>query len=334
MHFWNDYEGQTVAQYPLERLLRPEGRSAFFVTPNGTGEPSVIRLTESLNDEQEMLERWRQVSEVHQENLVAIKTYGQTTFDGVPLAYALMEPTDGNLGEILAERPLTVVETMEVGRSVVAAVTALHAMGLVHEHIEPGNVLAAGEVIKLRSDCVRECVEDGEFVSAAACAELRQKDVNDVAALLLRCLTLDTKLGAGVRLGAPFDRIVAKGMDGSWGLTEMGDALAPASVPVVRPLVPEGVVRAAAEGSQGRAVTGGPRVSSVPVQAALAVCGGWASTAGEAGRGGACAGGGEGGDCSGVADGGGGGRGGAAGLVLRAGKDGGDDGGGEQDFDD
>jgi hypothetical protein len=242
MHLWNDYEGKTIAEaYPLERLLRPEGRSAFFATGDASGTPQVIRLTESLNDEDEILERLRQVSEVHQENLVEIKLYGQTTFDGVALTYALMEPTDASLSEILTERPLTVAETKEVALSLVAALTALHGQGLIHEHIEPANVLASGDIIKLRSDCVRECVLDGEFTTAAMVEDLKQKDVQDLATLLLRCLTLEKRLTPATRLGAPFDKIVPNAMNGSWGLAEIQNSLTP---PVFKPLVPESVVSA------------------------------------------------------------------------------------------
>ena len=245
MHLWNDYEGQTIAEaYPLEKLLRPEGRSAFFVTKNDAGARNVIRLTESLNDEHEMLERWRQVSQVHQENLVEIKSFGQTTFDGVPLAYALMESTDANLAEILAERPLTTAETTEVGISVTAALAALHESGLIHEHLEPANVLASGEVIKLRSDCVRECVGDPEFTSPATCQELKQRDVHDLGVLLLRCLTLERQWAPGTRLAAPFHLIVPRAIDGSWGLPEIAAALQPPAVLPVKPLVPEGVIPA------------------------------------------------------------------------------------------
>ena len=64
-----------------------------------------------------------------------------------------MEPEDANLGDVLKERPLTSAETLQVARAVLGALKALHASGLVHEHIEPNNVLAVGETVKLRSDC-------------------------------------------------------------------------------------------------------------------------------------------------------------------------------------
>ncbi|ADW67669.1 sporulation domain-containing protein [Granulicella tundricola] len=245
MHLWSDYEGKTIAgAYPLGQLIRPEGRTAFFSTSNGTGIPAVIRLTESLNDEGEMLERWRQVTAVNQDNLVAIKSFGQTNFEGTPLAYALLELTDASLADILAERALTPQEAHEVASSLLAALQALHASGLVHEHIEPANVMAVGEVIKLRSDCVRECILNPDDATPAHCAELKQRDVHDLAVLLLQVLTLQKKLTPAIKLPAPFDKIVSYGIDGTWGLTEIDAALHP---PVIKPLVPESVIAAATQ---------------------------------------------------------------------------------------
>ena len=262
MKLWNDYEGKIIAEaYPLKKLLWPEGRSAFFVTSTQDGAADVIRITESLNDEHEMLERWRQVSEVHQANLVEIKKYGATTFDGVPLTYALMEATDGSLAEILKERPLTVAETMQVATSVLAALSALHAIGLVHEHVEPASVVATGEVVKLRSDCVRECLVDPEFNPQSMCDELRQRDVHDLAVLLLQCLTLERQWTSAVRLSAPFEQVIRHGLDGTWGLAEMERALHP---PAERPLVPAQVLAHAQAGAEVRVSVPAESVGTTP----------------------------------------------------------------------
>ncbi len=240
MHLWSDYEGKTIADaYPLGQLIRPEGRSAFFATSNGTGVPAVIRLTESLNDEAEMIERWRQVAELNQEHLITIRKYGQTRFESTPLAYALMEPSDGSLAEILRERPLTPVETREVALSLLDALKALHKASLIHGFIEPSNVMAVGEVVKLRSDCVRECHPDSEFMTPEGCDELKRADVAMYSTLLLQALTLDTSINPAFKLPAPFDKVIPKGIDGSWGLAEIDTALNP---PVVKPLVPPGVL--------------------------------------------------------------------------------------------
>jgi hypothetical protein len=220
MELWTEYEGRTIdGIFPLAKLLQPEGRSAFFLTPNGTGEQTVIRLIESHFDDEEILARWRGVASLNHPNLAGLKKFGKVELDGTPLVYAVMEPAQGNLGEIVAERRLTVPETREVAESLMSALDALHSHGFVHEHVEPGSVLAVGDGIKLRSDCIRETPEDEEG------AELRRRDVRDLAMVLLRALTGQKTLENAV-LSAPFDRIVAKGVSGEWGLAEMRAALA------------------------------------------------------------------------------------------------------------
>ena len=229
MELWTEYEGRTIdGAFPLTRLLQPEGRSAFFSTPNGSGTPTVIRLIESHFDDDLILARWRGVAALGHPNLVKLKKFGKVDMDGAPLAYAVMEPADGNLGEIVAQRRLTVDETREVATSLVAALLALHDSGFVHEHVEPGSVLAVGDVIKLRSDCIRETPEGAEG------AELKRRDVRDLAAVLLRSLTQKRTLEeakAELPLAAPFDAIVRNGLNGSWGLREIAAALAPETSP-------------------------------------------------------------------------------------------------------
>ncbi|RXH54835.1 protein kinase [Granulicella sibirica] len=251
MQLWNDYEGKTIAGvYTIGRLLRPEGRSAFFEITNGPEASSVMRITESLNDEEQMLERWRKVSELKHENLIAMRKYGETVFDGTPLTYAVIEASDAALADILAERPLTHEEAMQVGRSVVAALTLLHANGLVHRHIEAANVVAVGEVVKLRSDCASECLADPELTTAAECQELIDRDVHDLSLLLLRVLTLEKKLSPSTKLIAPFDKIVPNGISGSWGLEQISKTLNPS---VLKPLVPESV-------TTSKPIVAGPQV--------------------------------------------------------------------------
>ncbi|HMH16312.1 MAG TPA: hypothetical protein VK578_24655 [Edaphobacter sp.] len=222
MQLWNDYEGRTIADiFPLTKLLAPEGRSAFFSTTNGTGTPAVIRLIEAHFDEAEILDRWRQVAEIKQPNLVTLKKCGQTVVDGTPLVYALLENTDANLAEVLQDRPLTVEETNQVATSLVAALQALHTRNLIHEHIEPANILAVGEVIKLRSDCIREAPEGQEGLN------LKARDIHDLATVLLQALTRQRTLPSGTALPTPYSQIIPNGISGAWGLSQIEAALAP-----------------------------------------------------------------------------------------------------------
>ena len=224
MQLWNEYEGRIVAdQFPLKKLLEPEGRSAFFSTTNGSGAPAVIRLIEAHFDEPEILARWSEVAKVDQPNLIKLKKFGQTTLDETALLYAVMEPADASLADILKERPLTTQETRQIATSLVPALEALHANNLVHEHVEAANVLAVGEVVKLRSDCIREAPEGAEA------AEAKARDVRGLAILLLQALTLRRNLTPGTTLPAPFHEIVTNGLSGAWGLPQIAAALAPAA---------------------------------------------------------------------------------------------------------
>jgi eukaryotic-like serine/threonine-protein kinase len=233
MQLWNDYEGRTIADiFPLNKLLAPEGRSAFFSTTNGTGTPAVIRLIETHFDEAEILDRWRQVAEIKQPNLVTLKKYGQTVVDGTPLVYALLEDTDANLGDVLQDRPLTVEETSQIATSLIAALQALHGRNLVHEHIEPANIFAVGEVIKLRSDCIREAPEGQEGL------DLKARDVHDLATVLLQSLTQQRTLPSGTALPPPFNQIIPNGISGTWDLSQIAAALAPRAASPAPPTAP------------------------------------------------------------------------------------------------
>jgi hypothetical protein len=235
MNLWTEYEGRTIdGSYPLTKLIRPEGRSAFFSTSNGTGTPTVIRLIESHFDGDEILTRWRGVAALNHPNLVKLKSFGHVVVDETSLVYAVMEPVEANLAEILKERRLTEQETRQIATSLLAAIEALHSNGFVHEHVVSENVLAVGEVIKLRSDCIRETLEGEEGVA------LKQKDVRDYATILLQALTRQRTLEDATRnlpLPAPFEQIVRKGMSGEWGLAQIGNALK-------RPSVAQAIVRA------------------------------------------------------------------------------------------
>ena len=236
MRLWNDYEGTTIAEaYPIEKLIRPEGRSAFFSTSNGTGTPAVIRLIESINDESEILSRWKTVADLNESNLITLKKFGQTTFEGTPLIYVLMETSEADLSGILKQRTLTVEETRQIATSLVEALQALHRSNLVHEHVEPSNVMATGEMVKLRSDCIREAPEGEEGVA------LMRKDVHDLGVVLLQALTNRKSLDGidNKRLPAPFDQIIRNGISGGWGLTQIAATLNPpiaktATAPITR----------------------------------------------------------------------------------------------------
>jgi eukaryotic-like serine/threonine-protein kinase len=222
MQLWTDYEGVTLdGVFPLQKLLMPEGRSAFFSTAGANGEPTVVRLIECHFDEQEILTRWRSVEALNHPNFLKFERFGQTELDGRPVVYAVFEKVDANLAEVLDQGNLPVDDVAQLASSLAAALDVLHTHGFVHEHIQPANIFAVSGTVKLRSDCIREAPEAKEGRAA------KQRDVHDLATVLLRALTQRSSI-EGIQdsaLPSPFAQIIRNGLDGTWDLKNIQAAL-------------------------------------------------------------------------------------------------------------
>ena len=222
MQLWTDYEGVTLdGAYPLQKLLMPEGRSAFYSTAAPDGERTVLRLIECHFDEEEILARWRSVQALNHPNFLKFVHFGQTELDGRPVVYAVFEKVDANLAEVLDRGSLPVEDVAKIGSSLVAALDVLHTHGFIHEHVEPRNIFAIDDTVKLRSDCIREAPEGVEGRAA------KQRDVRDLATVLLQALTQQTSIDGipDSALPRPFHQIIRKGLDGTWGLEDIRTAL-------------------------------------------------------------------------------------------------------------
>jgi hypothetical protein len=209
MAMWTEYEGTSIGSgFPLTKLLRPEGRSALFSTLDEKGSVKILRLIESHFDDEEILARWKGVAALNHPHLLRLEDYGKFTLDEITLVYAVMEPADANLGEVPVDQRLTPAEARQIAESVASALETLHSHGFVHEHVEPGNILAVGEVVKLRSDCIREAPEGAEGQM------LKQRDIQNLCTVLLVALTQQRTIEAAESLPVPFDRIIPRGLRG------------------------------------------------------------------------------------------------------------------------
>jgi hypothetical protein len=155
MMLWTDLEGRTLhGRWRLGKLVRPEGRTAWFEATDVEGKPVMVSITEALNDEDELLERFEAAAAIRHPHVVSIHEARIAHIDETPVVVAAMEMTEENLGDVLRERSLSSTETRQVLDAVLAGLAALHARGLVHGRVEAASVLAIGDTIKLRSDCV------------------------------------------------------------------------------------------------------------------------------------------------------------------------------------
>jgi hypothetical protein len=227
---WSDFENAGAAgRYPLGRLVRSEGRYGWFET-SFEGKPAILSVIESLNDEEALLARILAASRVRHRNVVAIHDAGVARVLDTPLVYAVLEMTEENLEDVLRVRALTEEETRQVAESLVQALQAIHNERLLCGELEPSSVLAAGDVVKLRSDKLQTAaaVQKGE-VPGVEFQALAAKDVQALGCLLYRCLTRRVMVPGAEdpeveSLPQPFSQIVRRALGGQATVKEM-DAL-------------------------------------------------------------------------------------------------------------
>jgi eukaryotic-like serine/threonine-protein kinase len=241
MQFWNELEGQTInGRYPLLRLVRSEGRSAWFETETGHPQSAraTVSVTEALTDADEVFARLQAAQHLTHPNLVHITQVGQTSLDGTLLVYALMEPIEQSPSDVLQAQALSPEEGREVAEALVGALTAIHQTGMSHGRVEAASVLATAETVKLRSDCLH--------TNAAGQAE----DIAGIGTTLFHAFTQRKALTATDaqinRIPAPFAEIIRNSFARRWTLAQIGSALRPAlpvtnAVPAPAPPAPAAV---------------------------------------------------------------------------------------------
>jgi len=157
---WKRWEGRTVdGRFPLQRYLGGSGHSAVFLTltqPSGSdSEKAAIKLIRAgAVDANHQFLRWKAASELTDRNLIGIFEAGRGELDGTDLLYVVMEYAEENLSQILPERALTAEETRGMLTPVLRALQFVHDKGFVHGHIQPSNILAVGDEVKLSSDAL------------------------------------------------------------------------------------------------------------------------------------------------------------------------------------
>jgi hypothetical protein len=209
MPLWNELEGQLLNGLPLRTLLRSEGRTAWFATTDSDGQPAVVSVFETLNDEDAVQARLESAGRLHHPNIAIIRSTGRGRLQDETLVYAVMEPFDQTLAEVLRERTLAPEEAREVSESLLSALEAIEAGGARHGHVDASGVLAVGDSIKLRSDCLAQRAGEG--------------DAPALAALIYNAVTgrrLANERDA-LQLPAPFATLVRAGLGSAGSLAAM-----------------------------------------------------------------------------------------------------------------
>jgi protein TonB len=156
---WKQWEGRTVdGRFPLESYLGGSDHSAVFLTrwqsAAGDSEKAAIKLIPAGPDAEKQLARWKVAGELKHPNLIRIFEAGRCELDSKDLLYVVEEYAEENLSQILPERALTAEEVRATLPPVLKALQFVHEKGFVQGRIQPSNILAIGDQVKLSSDAL------------------------------------------------------------------------------------------------------------------------------------------------------------------------------------
>ncbi|HEX3544791.1 MAG TPA: protein kinase [Candidatus Acidoferrum sp.] len=224
---WKTWEGQAVDGFPLRQYLGGSDHSAVYLTQlNSSDEQkSAIKFIPADSSAYAQLAKWRAAGELTHKHLLQLIRVGRWEFAGTNFLYVVMEYAEENLSEILPQRALEPDEVRQVLESALDALTYLHAQGLAHTRIKPGNILAAGDQLKLSSDALSEigsaavaapqpdiyAAPESATAPVSAAADVWSLGVTLVEALTQRTPVLrgvDVELPAPEKIPAPFLEIV------------------------------------------------------------------------------------------------------------------------------
>ncbi len=164
MATWQQLEGRVInGKFPLRRYLGGSEHSAVYLTEINGSKATIKLIPSDATQAQVQLSRWELASKLSHPHLVRILDTGRWRADDKwDILFAVMEPVDENLAEILCSRRLTPVEASEMMVPTLDALSYLHGHGLVHGNINPANIMAVGDELKLSSDGIRPMGESEE----------------------------------------------------------------------------------------------------------------------------------------------------------------------------
>jgi TonB family protein len=164
------WEGHVIeGRFLLRQYLGGSPHSAVFATELGQGaaQKAAIKLVPADPGRAHAWMMRRELAAgLSHPGLLSILRSGTCRIDGDVCAYAVMEPSDEDLSQVIPTRPLTAKEVRELLLAVVEILAYLHAEGFVHGRLTPANIMAAGDRIKISTDGLMRAGESSDHLWA------------------------------------------------------------------------------------------------------------------------------------------------------------------------
>lgn len=157
---WQEWTGRIVKEdVRIGECLGGSEKNAIYAT-SYSGQKAVLKLAvadpETIGRE---LERLKTIEKLSHPHLLKVFCSGHWRVDGVDCVYAVVEFAEENLWQVIPQRALTAAEAKEVLLWSTDALKYLHEQGFVHGDLKPGNIMAAGDQLKLAVDGARKSGE-------------------------------------------------------------------------------------------------------------------------------------------------------------------------------
>jgi serine/threonine protein kinase len=147
---WKQFQGQSVnGEFELRDYLGGSTHSAVFLTQYDHQIAAIHLISENATDRERQLSSWQLATELTHPNLIRVYQVGICQLANERCFYAVMELPDENLGQILTQRALTAEETTAMLSPALDALAYLHQRDIVHHSINPANIGALGDQLKL-----------------------------------------------------------------------------------------------------------------------------------------------------------------------------------------
>ena len=150
------WEGKVVdGKYPLRQYIGGSDHSAVFLTeiPGEIPKQAAIKLIAADEGSADVqLGRLQLAAKLSHPHLLQTFDIGRWQLEHHQLLFVAMEYADETLSQILPQRPLTREETHALLTPTLEGLTFIHNNGFAHGHLQPANILVAGEQLKLSSD--------------------------------------------------------------------------------------------------------------------------------------------------------------------------------------
>lgn len=197
-------QGQLIdRRFPLIQYLGGTNHSSVFLTEyeyaEGRSRKATIKIVEALPGyEEAQLIRWRLAAKFSHPNLLHIFEMDRCKVDGIPMLYVVTEYAEENLADTLLERPLIPAEAHDLFSAVLDVLGYIHSKGFVHGRIQPSNIMAIGDQVKLSSDGICRIDEMTEHRNGrtrysapeyAVSAPSTASDIWSLGATMVECLT-------------------------------------------------------------------------------------------------------------------------------------------------